>query len=79
MKETCTHKSDEIFGQKYQEIIQREFLEAIGLTMEQLLDESKIETTKPTCKRFAVDKSMIEEFQFDECTQTRRFHYWYMY
>jgi hypothetical protein len=48
------------------------------LSLEQLLDESKIETATPTRKRFVTDKPMIKEFQLYEATQTRRFHKWYL-
>ena len=77
-KESCMKKSDEILKEKDQETIEREFLESAGITKEQLLDDSKIETAKPTSKRFVVGKPMIEEFMFEECTQTRRYHKWYM-
>jgi hypothetical protein len=55
---------------KDQEALQREFLQGVGLSLEQPLHESKIETTIPMCKRFVVGQQMIKELQFDEATQT---------
>jgi hypothetical protein len=46
--------------------------------LEQLIDESKIKTVTPTRKRFVADKPMIKEFQFNQATQTPRFHKWYL-
>jgi hypothetical protein len=78
MKVVCMQKSDEILGAKDQETLQIELLEGVGLSLEQLFDESKIETATPTCKMFVAGKPMNEELQFDQATQTRRFHKWYL-
>jgi hypothetical protein len=51
----------------------REFLQAVGLTKEQLYDESKVEIA-PTCKRSEEGQAMLEDFKFDNATQTRKFY-----
>jgi hypothetical protein len=70
MKVVCMQKSDEILGAKDQETLQIELLQGVGLSLEQLFDESKIETATPTCKMFVAGKPMNEELQFDQATQT---------
>ena len=77
-KESCMNKSDEILAANDQEAIERDFLKSAGITKDQLLNESNIEIAKPTFKRFVIGEPMIDDFMFDESTQTRRFHKWYM-
>ena len=70
------NKSDEIMS--LEEVAEMEFLEGADITKEQLIDESKIPIAKPKSKNFVVGKPMIDEYMFEESTQTRRFHKWYM-
>jgi hypothetical protein len=53
------------------------FCQEVGLTLEQLHGQSKIQMTYAP-KPWVVGEPMVDEKHFDNSTQTRIFHQWYL-
>jgi hypothetical protein len=76
MNKECTKKSCEILGVKDENTQLRVFLQVAGLPKKQLYDESKVEVAQPTRKRWMEGQPMLEDFKFNNATQTQKFHKW---
>jgi hypothetical protein len=75
MNPYCAKMSDEILENEDEQMIK--FYQEAGLLLEQLHGQSKSQMTYAP-KAEEVGKPMVDEKHFDNSTQTRLFHQWYL-
>jgi hypothetical protein len=75
MNTHCIKRSDEILENEDKQLIK--FCQEVGLSLEQLHGQSKIQTTYMP-KAWKVGEPMVNEKHFDNSTQTWYFHQWYL-
>jgi hypothetical protein len=75
MNPHCEKWSDEILENENEQMSQ--FCLEAGLSLEKLHSQPKIEMTYAH-KAWEVSEPMIDEKRFDNITQTRHFHWWYL-
>jgi hypothetical protein len=71
----CAKRSDEILENEDEEMIK--FCQEVGLSLEQLHGQSKIQMAYAP-KAWEVGELMVDEKHFNNSTQTRLFHQWYL-
>jgi hypothetical protein len=69
----CAKRSDEIL----QDEQMLKFCKEVGLSVEQLYDQSEIQMTY-VYKAWEIGEPMVDEKHFNNNTQTRIFHQWYL-
>jgi hypothetical protein len=75
MNPHCVKRSDDILENEDEQM--SKFCQEAGLSLEQLHGQSKIQLAYAP-KAWEVGKPMVDEKRFDNSTQTRQFHWWYM-
>jgi hypothetical protein len=75
MNPHCAKRSDKILENENEQVIK--FCQEAGLSLEQLHGQSKIRMAYAP-KAWEVGEPMIDEKCFDNSTQTRIFHPWYL-
>jgi hypothetical protein len=75
MNPHCAKRSDKILENENEQMIK--FCQEAGLSLEQLRGQSKIQMAYAP-KAWEVGEPMIDEKRFDNSTQTRIFHQWYL-
>jgi hypothetical protein len=71
----CEKRSDEILENEDEQMLK--FYQEEGLSLEQLHGQSKIQVAYAP-KAWVVSELMVVEKHFDNSTQTRIFHQWYL-
>jgi hypothetical protein len=71
----CAKRSDDILENEDEQMLK--FFQEVGLSLEQLHGQSKIQMAYAP-KAWVVGKPMVDEKCFDNSTQTRFFHQWYL-
>jgi hypothetical protein len=71
----CAKRSDEILENEDEQMLK--FYQEVGLSLEQLHGQSMIQMAYAP-KAWVVCELMIDEKRFDNSTQTRIFHQWYL-
>jgi hypothetical protein len=71
----CAKRADEILENEGEQM--SKFCQEAGLSLEQLHVQSKIQMAYAP-KAWEVGEPMVDEKRFDNSTQTRHFHQWYL-
>jgi hypothetical protein len=71
----CAKRSDEILQNENEQMLK--FCQEAGLSVEQLHDQSEIQMAYAP-KAWEIGELMVDEKRFDNNTQTRIFHQWYL-